>query len=147
MGSKPRGRQTALTDFFQALANAFLQGDHVWLAGIYTYPLVVYIEGEIFVERTPEETLANLFERREAALLAGTKIIRSTVQDVGAETNGRFPVRVNWEFLSEDGRELTVNELRYFCRFDPDGQTRIEILEFIKRGFPSRSGGVQGQVH
>ena len=147
MGFGPQDREAALADFFQALANAFLKGDHVWLSQVYIYPPVVFVEGDIVLERTPEETLHNLFERREVALRAGTKSIRSSIQYVGFEHVGRFPVRVTWDFISADNKLLAKNELRYFCRFDSDGRTRIEILEFIKRGLPSPKPGRRTEVH
>lgn len=147
VASQPQERDAFLAQFFQALADAFLKGDHVWLAGIYTHPLVIYIEGDIVVERTTEQTLENLFGRRETALRAGTKSIRSIIEDIGPENSGRFPVRVTWEFLSGDGRLLGTNELRYFCRFNAQGQPRIEILEFIKRVFSSLPSGPDGRVH
>ena len=134
--------QEPIPVFFQRLADAFLAGDHGWLAGIYTYRLVVYIEGEIALERTPDVTLGKLFERRGMALLAGTCSIRSETLKVGKPVDGRFPVRVDWLFISADGREITRNELRYFCRQTPGGEIRIEILEFIRRGFTA-SGQVR----
>lgn len=130
-------REAVLGDFFQQVADAFYSGDHVWLSGIYIYPLVVYVEGEIFLERTPEETLAALFERREVALRAGTHTIEAQLLEIGSDDAGRFPVRVDWMFLDADGRVVTRNRLRYFCRFDGEGHPRIEILEFIERGLPS----------
>lgn len=147
MGLKSGDKETALAEFFQAVANAFLQGDHVWLSEIYTYPLVIYIEGEIVVERTREETLGNLFARREAVLRAGAKSIISSIEDIGPENAGRFPVRVNWKILSEAGNILAESELRYFCRFDPEGRARIEILEFIKRGIATLSSGKSPSLH
>ena len=129
-------REAVLGDFFQTVADAFLTGDHAWLAAIYIYPLVVYVHGEIFLEHTPEETLAALFERREAALRVGTHSIKSTVREIGSDDVGRFPVRVDWEFLGPQGQAIAMNKLRYFCRFDGEGHPRIEILEFIERGFP-----------
>lgn len=127
--------QEPIPVFFQRLADAFLVGNHGWLAGIYTYPFVIYIEGEIALERTPDVTLGKLFERRGIALLAGTCSIRSDTLKIGKSVDGRFPVRVNWYFLDADGREITRNELRYFCRQTPGGEIRIESLEFIRRGF------------
>lgn len=129
--------ETEIADFFQKLADAFLAGDHEWLAGIYIYPLVVYIENDITLERSPEKTLANLFERREIVLRGGTRSVKSNLISVGKPDTGRFPVRVDWEFLDAEGRQLTRNQLRYFCRFDELGNIRIEILEFLKQGFPT----------
>ena len=137
MDKSKEGREVLLGDFFQMVADAFLSGDHTWLAGIYIYPLVVYVHGEIFLEHTPEQTLAALFERREAALRVGTHSITSTVLEIGSDDVGRFPVRVDWDFLASDGRTIAKNKLRYFCRFDGEGHPRIEILEFIERGFPT----------
>lgn len=133
--------------FFQTLADAFLQGDHEWLADVYMYPLVVYVEGEIFLERTPSETLAALFDRRERALSAGTDRIASEVLEVGTEDGGRFPVRVDWTFLATSGRMIAKNELRYFCRYISDGTLKIEILEFISRGFEKDGGPTDPSVH
>lgn len=130
-------REEVVRGFFQSVADAFLSGDHEWLSGIYIYPLVVYVHGEIFLEHTPEETLAALFERREAALRVGTQLIRSNVLEIGSDDVGRFPVRADWEFLGPDGQIIARNKLRYFCRFDGEGHPRIEILEFIERGFPT----------
>lgn len=147
MGSEAGDRKSALAGFFQEVANAFLKGDHQWLAEIYIYPLVVYIEGEIALERTPDETLHNLFDRRETALRAGVTTIKSNTLDVGAESNGRFPVRVDWEFLTGDGRIVAINELQYFCRFVPGGHVRIEILEFITRGIGSVKPAADTKMH
>lgn len=147
MVSDSNDREAALNGFFQRVADAFLSGDHVWLSAIYIYPLVVYVDGEIFLERSPEETLAALFERREAAYRAGTQSIRSTVLKIGSIDVGRFPVRVDWEFFNAEGKIVTTNQLRYFCRFDEQGRTRIEILEFIKRGFPNPKSTVTRFKH
>lgn len=147
MVSDSEDREAALNGFFQRVADAFLSGDHDWLAGIYIYPLVVYVHGDIFLERTPEETLAALFERREAAYRAGTRSIRSTVLTIGSIEAGRFPVRVDWDFISAEGKIVATNQLRYFCRFDEMGRTRIEILEFIKRGFPNSRSSVTRFKH
>lgn len=135
------------SDFFQRLANAFLSGDHEWLSGIYEYPLVVYIEGEIALERTPAETMASLFARREKALRAGTVQIRSDVLTVGESDKGRFPVRVNWTFLSGTGRVLARNEMQYFCRLTEDQNYRIEIVEFIRQGLNRTGSDPDGTVH
>jgi hypothetical protein len=145
--SDSNDREAVLSGFFQRVADAFLSGDHEWLSGIYIYPLVVYIDEEIFLEHTPEETLATLFERREAAYRAGTQSIRSTVLMIGSHEVGRFPVRVDWEFINAAGNVVAKNELRYFCRFDEEGHTRIEILEFLKRGFPNPNSTVTRFKH
>lgn len=124
-----------------------MSGDHEWLSGIYIYPLVVYIDGNIFLERTPDETLSALFERRQAAVQAGTKAIRSKIKSVGAGEAGRFPVRVDWDFIAGDGRVIARNELQYFCRFDPTGNIFIEILEFISRGIATVEEPKPGRHH
>ena len=140
-------RKAVLSAFFQRVADAFMSGDHEWLSGIYIYPLVVYLDGNIFLERTPEQTLASLFKRREAAYRAGTNMIRSTVIDVGPNDAGRFPVRVDWDFLAADGSVIARNELRYFCRFDAERDILIEILEFISRGIASPKTPEPGLRH
>ncbi len=140
-------REALVARFFQAVADAFMSGDHYWLSGIYIYPLVVYVDGNIFLERTPDETLSALFERRQAAVQAGTKAIRSTIKSVGAGAAGRFPVRVDWEFIDADGRVIAKNELQYFCRFDPTGNILIEILEFISRGIATVKKPNSGRKH
>jgi len=144
LGTGSQDTEQAISSFFQRLANAFLSGDHDWLAGIYIYPLVIYIEGEIALEHTPEVTLSSLFERRRAALAIGTTHIHSTVTDIGDHNCGRFPVNVKWKFLSATGRVLACNVLRYFCRFDEHGEMKIEILEFVKRGAPNLAKAVPG---
>lgn len=129
--------------FMQALADAFLVGDHDWLADVYTYPLAVYLDGEILIETTAEDTLHTLFARRASALSAGTKRIEARVIDFVETADRRFPVRVDWHFINAEGDCFATNELRYYCRFAPDGTIRIEILEFISRGIatlPSSQG-------
>ena len=139
--------EPSVSAFFQRLADAFLNGDHEWLSGVYIYPLVVYIEGEIALERTPAQSLSALFERRQKALSAGTAGIRTEVLEVGEASSGRFPVRVDWTFLSASGREVAKNELRYFCRFSDDGSVQIEIVEFIRRSFAYDGTPDEPSVH
>lgn len=133
----------------QALADAFLAGDHDWLSGVYTYPLAVYLDGEILIEATAEDALQNLFARRASAVSAGTKRIDARVIDYVETADTRFPVRVDWHFMNADGDCFATNELRYYCRHAPDGCIRIEILEFISRGIaslPSQPNG-KSQKH
>ena len=130
--------------FMQALADAFLAGDHDWLANVYTYPLAIYLDGEILIEKTAEDTLNNLFSRRASALSAGAKRIEARVIEYVETAGHRCPVRVDWHFINADGDAFATNELRYYCRFAPDGTIRIEILEFISRGIatlPDAQGG------
>ena len=98
------------------------------------------------VERTIEDTLKALFDRREVALRAGTARIRTRVVRIGehreirdgaASASSRFPVRVDWDFLSVSGTLIARNELRYYCRYSEDGEIRIEILEFVRQGIAS----------
>ena len=121
----------------QKVADAFLAGDHDWLAGVYVYPMAVYIDGEIEIEATAEATLNNLFTRRAAVLSVGTKRIEAEVINYVDSTDGRFPVRVDWNIFDAEDKRITTNEIRYYCRHVPDGTIKIEILEFITRGMAS----------
>lgn len=123
--------------FMQALADAFLKGDHEWLAGIYAYPLAIFLDGEIVIENSAEDALNSLFIRRGAVLAAGTKKIKTTTQLSAETSTGRFPVRVDWHFLNEAGALIAVNEIRYFCRFSETGGIKVEIVEFLRRGIES----------
>lgn len=126
--------EASLAAFFQRVADAFLRGDHTWLAGVYAYPLAVFIEGEIAIEQTPLDTLNALWRRREHAISQGTTDIRSELVEIGDVRGGRIPARVDWYFLNAEGAVIAVNEMRYFCRMQDNGTPIIEILEFVRRG-------------
>lgn len=127
----------SIAKFMQELADAFFQGDHEWLTGIYAYPLAVFLNGDIMIEETPQDALNNLFLRRASAIAAGTVRITAKVLDSGDPSQGRFPVRVDWHFIGKGGKLIAINELRYFCHLAESGEPRVEIVEFISRGIAS----------
>ena len=139
----------SIATFMQELADAFLSGDHEWLATVYSYPLAVFLEGEIKIEKTSQEMLDALFSRRASALAAGTLTIRTNVLECGETSVGRFPVRVDWAFLGLEGKTIATSEMRYFCRLTPTCGIKIEILEFISPGFDARvtSTGELSTIH
>ena len=127
----------SIPTFMQALADAFLKGDHKKLADVYSYPLAIFLDGEIVIEKTSEDALNNLFIRRGTVLAAGAAKIETTVLESGETSSGRFPVTVAWRFLNETGTVIADSEMRYFCRFTDTGAIKIEIIEFLRRGIES----------
>jgi hypothetical protein len=68
------------------------------------------------VRMTRPELASVIARRRALALEAGMAAIRSIVLVIDAMENGRLPITCEWVFLDEDGRQITRNRMRFYCR-------------------------------
>ena len=118
-----------------SLARAFKEGQLEQLASHYLYPLAIYSPTGLWLEASPQETAEVIFRRRAAALKAGMADVLVTMDVPTAEDAGRLRVDVAWEFVNAAGELIDRSALRYFCRRCPDGQLRVEMIEFSQLAF------------
>jgi hypothetical protein len=124
-----------VTDLCTSLALAFKEGRLDRLSSHYLYPLAVYSPVGLWLEANPQETAEMIFRRRAAAIKAGMADVRVSIGEPTEEEAGRLRVDVAWDFLNAAGQRFERSELRYFCRRGPDGQLRVEMIEFAKLAF------------
>lgn len=124
------------SDFCQELAEAFVVGDVETIAARHVVPLAVYLPDGLEVRMTRAELAAVIAQRRALALEAGMAGIRSIVLVVDAMENGRLPLTCEWIFLDREGRQLTRNRMRFYCRRSTHGDLLIEMVEMVRLGFP-----------
>lgn len=122
--------------FFQWLTQALMDGDLDQLTNTYVYPLSLFVNGTIRVERTPQETRNYLSERRRDAAAIGVTHIHCDVLEIGTTRNGRFPVRVRQSFRDAKGEELTHNIAKFLCVQDERETIFIESVEIQRLGLP-----------
>ena len=127
------------TDFCQKMAEAFVVGDVETIAALHVVPLAVYMPDGLEVRMTRAELAAVIAQRRALALeagMAGMAGIRSIVLVIDAMENGRLPLTCEWIFLDGDGRQITRNRMRLYCRRSAEGVLLIEMVEMVRLGFP-----------
>jgi hypothetical protein len=124
------------SDFCQKLAEAFVIGDVETIAARHVVPLAVYMPDGLEVRMTRAELASVIAQRRALALEAGMAGIRSIVLVVDAMENGRLPLTCEWVFLDRNGRQITRNRMRLYCRRSPEGDLLIEMVEMVRFGFP-----------
>lgn len=123
-------------DFCQKIADAFVSGDVSAIAAQHVVPLAVYMPDGLEVRITRDELTAVIARRQALAVQAGMVGIRCLVLTVDAMENGRLPLTCDWIFLDSQGRQITRNRMRYFCRRKPGGDLLIEMVEMVRLGFP-----------
>ena len=65
--------------FFQRIADAFIAGDIDWLVSCCSYPLALFVNGEVIVESCAEDSMAAIASRRKLVLGQGvTSILTKT---------------------------------------------------------------------
>jgi hypothetical protein len=124
------------TDLCQEMADAFVVGDVKAIAARHVVPLAVYLPDGLEVRMTQAELASVIARRRALAIEAGMAGIRSIVLVVDAMENGRLPLTCEWIFLDGDGRQITRNRMRLYCRRSPEGVLLIEMVEMVRLGFP-----------
>jgi hypothetical protein len=118
-----------------ALAQAFKEGHLERMASLYHYPLAIYSPSGLWLEANARETVEIVFRRRVAAIRAGMSDLRVTIGKPIEDGAERIRVNVAWDFVKADGTVFDRSRLRYFCRRDPDGQLRVEMIEFSQLAF------------
>jgi hypothetical protein len=126
----------SLERFIADLARDFLTGDLDEFASRYTHPVAVYVGREIALELDAAGTRNAVARRRRAATEAGTREILPAILEIAKEADDRFMAIVRWSYRNAGGREIETSLIRYFFRRAPDGPYRIEIVEFLRQGFP-----------
>lgn len=124
--------------FFSWLSNELLLGDLGWLEDVFLYPYSLFIDGEIRVEHSPEETLDYLRSRRLDAQAIGIVSSAGQVREIGETRNQRFPVLVNYFFYNDLNERVATNVSRYLCLQDEQGRLRIESVEIKSSLIPFR---------
>ena len=118
------------------MADAFVVGDVEAIAARHAVPLAVYLPDGLEVRMTRAELASVIARRRALAIEAGMAGILSIVLVVDALENGRLPLTCEWIFLGGDGRQITRNRMRLYCRRSPEGDLLIEMVEMVRFGFP-----------
>ena len=129
-----------VADFCQTSADEFVSGDLEAMARRHALPLAVYLPDRIRVSLTRDDLLSALGRRRALAVDAGTTSIRVTALVIDALNDERLTLLVEWSFLDVDGRQIASNRMRHYCRRDPEGGLLVEMVEFLRLGFPDPSG-------
>ena len=99
--------------FFRWMASAVLQDDLDWVDITHTYPFSIFVDGDIRVEKSPQETKDYLRGRQRDLHNAGAQSMSIDVVEIGENKNGRFPVMVRQSFRDHFGQELEYS----LCRF------------------------------
>jgi hypothetical protein len=134
--SGEEGVSLEATAFCQKMAEAFVAGDVETIAALHVVPLAVYLPDGLEVRMTRAELAAVIAKRRALALEVGMADIRSIVLVIDAMEDGRLPLTCEWVFLDRDGRPITRNRMRLFCRRSSEGELLIEMVEMVRFGFP-----------
>jgi ketosteroid isomerase-like protein len=122
---------------FMRHADAFNSGDLEAIAASYIQPLAVFIDGEVRLEKTRQDTLDAIFALRAEALARGVRRVRATVRQPQHLEHGRRPVLVLWHFETADGRKVASSRVRYYCVQEPGGEWRVEMVQYLKVAFPN----------
>jgi hypothetical protein len=133
--------------FFQRIADAFIAGDIDWLVSCCSYPLALFVNGEVIVESCAEDSMAAIASRRKLVLGQGVTSILTKLIDVGNISLERFPVRVDWVFLNALSQPVGSNELRYYCKLVAVDDLKIELIEFLQPAFGITPGEGAATVH
>lgn len=126
---------SSVEDMCAALVAAFVEGRLENLPRHYVYPLAVFLPDGVRIEMTPDVTTEKIFARRAAAMREGMRDVRLRIADVREVPNGRVTVDLSWEFVDVNGQPIDRSTMRYFCRRDPDGSVRVEMIEFSEIAF------------
>ena len=136
-----------LWPFFQGLADAFVAGDFARIVNACSYPLAIYVSGELLIENSPDESMAAIKSRRDMVLRHDIASILTKILEVGEAGEDRFPVRIDWVFLDADGKAIGSNQLRYFCQTTARGDTKIHLVEFLEAWFGMSPSTTPPKLH
>ncbi|MDJ1016158.1 MAG: hypothetical protein QNJ35_06575 [Paracoccaceae bacterium] len=136
-----------ISAFFQRLADDFAAARFRTFTEKSVYPLIVYGTQGIRIEKHPGDTVSVLSRHHDAMMLSGARRVVSTVTTPSSVSEERFPLRVRWRFLKEDGREAATSEYMHFCTHGGPHGLMIEMLEVVEVGLETPSPSASPSRH
>lgn len=122
---------------FNALADAFVDDRIDLVASCFSYPLPMFLEGELQVFGSADTLAEALAMYREASRGLGVRKFQPRIVAEGLAVNGCSCVWVEWDHLDADGNCKRSNQVRYAVRQTaPDQCPTIEMVDYTVTAFP-----------
>lgn len=120
----------------ERLSRQYVVSDALDLTDSFVFPLALYFGGEIVLLKRPEDAVGVVFATVAESRKLGGRTVTYEILEVPDDLTVRFPVIVDWNYLTDTGKIVATNRIRYFMNI-VDGAPRIEIIEYLKVGFPN----------
>ncbi|MEM9474508.1 MAG: hypothetical protein AAGA71_04405 [Pseudomonadota bacterium] len=104
-------------------------------ADAFTWPLVIYLNGNVLIELSRAETLRSLALTQTSISVRGIERVETHVAGHMGPLDDRFSVDVLWTYF-KDLVAVATGEVRYFGRFDANENVSIEMVEYQHVPFP-----------
>lgn len=128
-----------LQDFLDLHGKCLLSGKFNGILSCYQDVMPLFLDGRAILIDGHDELRSALGAFRERLLEDDVRLIKGTPLDGQLKDQGRFSIKVRWNYYTSDFKLPQQSVARYFCVNEPAGK-KIEMVEYQQFAYKDFTG-------